>query len=484
MPTFSILAQIKSPTPKLLRRMVDSLVAQTNPDWELVLCVDRAHAKDRALVSSIVSTDPRIRVELRREPELLEWAVTALLPQLGDWVGTIGQHDRLDPTALAKIAAVLSPALQVVYTDEDMRDTWERVSFRHTKGAVNPLRLRHQEYLRALALVRRNWLSQLGGYQRLASDRPSHDLYLRTYEELGAAAFLHLPERLYWRHRDYLHTEADIRFQPHMVGYDLHAIRAHLGRSGLLASVEQVHGTVEIEYAPQRPLSVTIIATVTDDVSAGRSMLASLSQDPATYQPRALRVLYLGSNPTHARDFSLLAAGLGATFTEASGSHAAALNQEALAADSHLLLFLQGTPISTRWLHRMVDHIQLPGIGAVGARTSTPIRLTQPGITGWRYEGWDWNSRGRFNALAVPHLTAAVSPAALLVDRDRFVARRFDPGYPTLFGQDLCLRLGADIAWLPDAHVRVAELATSADEILLLKAAYSGWMDPYGLHQL
>ena len=484
MTMFSILVQVRDPIVGALRALVASLEAQTFPDWELVLTVDRLQQQDRLLLADLAAEHPKLRIELRKTEELLAWACNDLLPDLGTWVGFMEQHDRLAPTALAAIAAGIAgtPSARIVYTDEEARDVFEHVSLRHSKGAINPLRLRHQEYLTQLAVIQTAWLSSAGGFDRLASDRPTHDLYLRALESLGPSAFLNIPERLYWRRRDYLAPKPPIRRQPHMVDYDLHAVKQHLTRKGILASVTQGHGTLDIEYAPTGCPSVTVVAIVTDQTGPAIAMLRQLDSQPQ-YQPLTVRVLYTGTNPTIAADYRDFCAGLRFRFRQVTEELVPALNQEAATADCDLLLFLQGTPINPRWLHRMVDHAQIPGITTVGARTMSPLRLTQPGVLGWKYEGWDWNSRGRFNLLTVPHEIAAVSPTCLLTDLRRFLALGgFNPNYPTLYGHDYCLRAGTT-AWVPGSQVHVTETVIPAAEAEVFSQAWAGWIDPFGVHQ-
>lgn len=490
MAQFSLIVKIRDPKPELLQAMVDSLLGQTWVDWQLLCLVDPTRPLDRELVADLTAGDERIQMELRPDAELAAWGCNALLPQLGTWIGFLGQYDQLDPAALAQIntAWLNQPAAQVVFTDEESHSHWGQVSLRSSKGIFDPIRLRSQEYLRNLTLIHTNLLQTLGGFDRLASDFPAHDLFLRAYEQQGIEAFCYVPQRLFWRYRDYWATRStDPRKALHMVNYDLYAVRQHLERTGLPGTVHQVNGTCNIQYRfPNQP-SVAALVLVDDDIEAGTVRLQQLQVWPV-YAPCVVTVIDRGNSPETEATYRQLCSGLRYQYRRMSGSRPEVFNQAAATVDATLVLFLEGQPISPDWLRRLADHSKLPGVGAIGARLVTPVHLTQPGTVGYRYEGWDWNSRGQFNRLSVPHAMGVLSPRCLLLDLRRFFAMGgFDTSFPTLFGQDLCLRLNQ--AGLINLQVPESTVCTAADasideaEQVQLALRWAGWNDPYGLHQ-
>lgn len=489
MSKFSILVQVQDPLLPAFQRMLDSVQAQTFTDWELVLVVSQQAQADRLLLADLAAINPQLRVEVRNTDELLAWSCNALLPTLGTWTGFLGQHDCLTPTALAEINATLQThtSARVIYTDEEARNIWDLISLRTQKGAVDGMRLCTQEYLRDLAMFQTAWLQTLGGFDPLASDRPTHDLYLRTLEQLGPSAFHYIPQRLYQRFRNYLTPSTDPRRKPHMVDYDLHAVRQHFARCELPATADQVNGTVELAFSFDRTPSVHAILVVGDDTVAGIRAIKSLGIVPV-YQPLTIQVLFHGSTDEASDTYETVCAGERYRYRRISGDLVPALNQEGRHTDSDFVLFLQGAAINPFWLQRLVDYAQLPGIGATGARTLSPKRLTQPGVLGWKYEGWDWNSRGRFNQLSVPHQVAAVSPTCLLVDARTFTnLGGFDPSYPSLYGMDYCLRLSQanlGVVFVPGSQVHVEETSLPPAEVTQFGTEWAGWVDPYGLHQL
>jgi hypothetical protein len=491
MPQFSLLVQVKAPLQLELQRLLDSLEAQTNPDWELVLVVDKSRAGDWLTATQLSAGLDRVRCVLRPDGDLLAWSCNALLAGLGSWVGFLNQHDQLLPEALTEMAAAISsnPQAKVVYSDEIHRNRWGRLSYHHVKGALDGMRLRAQEYLGNLALIRTAHLSLAGGFDRLASDVPTHDLYLRTLEAYGPSAFINVPVPLCQHHRTYMEPKrTDVRQLPHLVRYDLHAVRQHLARSQLTAQVVQENGTIEVRYQHLKQPSVTAILVLRDDLTAGIERIHAFNRT-LTYPSLQVRLLHLGSNPEASTDYRTLGKALGYTYGQhpADSNLPALLNQELATGDSEYLLLLDGQAINWGWLNQLVDHIQLPGVAAVGARLITPRWLTAPGILGYKFEGWDWNSRGRFNRLSVPHQTGALSPACLLLDTRQLLALGgFNETFPTLYGMDLSLKLdtaGKLLVQVPGAQIMTAVAVSPAiAERDSFVTAWTGWSDRFNLH--
>jgi hypothetical protein len=486
MPQFSLLVRVQDPNPVYLRKLVESFQQQTVADAELILVVD--NAADQGTTLDCLQ-GAAARIELCPAGALLAWHCNTLLPTLGTWVGFVDQHDLLAPTALEAIqqGILTTPLARVIYTDEEMHSDFGTVSMRFNKGVINPMRLRSQEYLRSLAVMQVSFLVASGGFDRLASDCPTHDYYLRVLESQGPGAFLNIPERLYWRRRSYPPAPlAKPQQASYMVDYDLHAVQQHLVRSALPAKARQIHGTLEVSYQFDRQPSVGVIMTVGDDLLTGLAAIKSLNLAPV-YRPRNVKIIYAGNDLAIAQEYMGRCSGLRFSFRHVVGSLVAALNQEGLTADVDYLLFVHGRPLNPYWMHKLVDYMQQPGIGAVGARLMSPNRLSQPGVSGYQYEGWHWNSRGRFNVLTVPHQISMLSPACLLLDCRQFHSSGgFAPNLPTLYGMDYCLHLdqaGLANILVPDSLIEVEETPIDPAELVQLQQSWGGWKDRFNLHQ-
>lgn len=489
MPQFSLLARLQKPNPTLLQELIESLESQTYQDWELVLVGAEDEDMPWLALQNLVSGYPRVSLVQRPKDELLAWSCHHLYPGLGQWIGMLDQHDRLVPNALETMAAASAEHIdaQVLYSDECHRNSFNRLSFTTAKGAFDPFRLMTQEYLGSLALVRRDHLQALAGFDLLASDVPVHDLYLRTLEMLGPGAFAYVPQVLCQHHRSYLEPRPkDVRNLPHLVRYDLYACRRHLSRRGLLAQIKQEHGTLRIRYKHRERPGVVVWLLVSDDLEAGLARAAAF-QSTLSYQHLELQLVHRGSNPDAGQAYQALATQHRWKYVRTTQAIPQLLNQALPYLAHDWLLILDGEPITKHWLTYLMDHAQLPGVAALGARCTGVRRIFAPGVLGYRYEGWDWNTRGRFNRLQVPHQVSALGSGCLLLNaRDARALGGFREDLPTLWAMEYSMRLdltGKALLSVPEAHIQVPEEhTTSPAERALLEQAWPTWQDRFGLH--
>ena len=125
---FSILVPMYETKPEFARAMIDSVLAQTYTNWELIL----ADASKSSLVEDTVKEyeDERIRYhKLEKNAGISENTNTALALASGDYIGLLDHDDLLTPDALFEMAACMEQTEKngrqaaFVYSDEDKCDT-------------------------------------------------------------------------------------------------------------------------------------------------------------------------------------------------------------------------------------------------------------------------------------------------------------------------------------------------------------------------
>lgn len=469
--------------------MLDSLSAQIYSDWELVLVVGQTQHEHQAAITEVLSYTPKCRMVVRPDTEILAETCNQLLDSLGDWIGFMGQYDWLTPAALSTMITAISvnPAARVIYSDEEARNRFGHISLRFAKGSVDATRLLYQEYLGDLTLIQKSLITDLGGFDRTCSDQPRQDLYLKAIESYGTEIFLNIPDRLYQHRRNHNAKITDPRYKAHMVPYDLQAMKNALIRREQAGKVNQINGTACISFKIKNIDKITIVLLVGEVLATGLATISDLTLRPR-YQPSEIKVRYLGSDSATEAAYRGSCATNKLDFEVLTGNLPAGLNQEVTAADSRYVVFLRGSPLSPDWLKQMLAQAQLPNIGAVSARLISPSRILEPGTFGYKYLGWDWNVRGRFNHLSVPHQVSIMSPHCFMIDRDRFLnAGGFNTNYPILFGMDLTLRLdqaGFQNITVPEVEVYVQPQISPPTEVMAMKVDWPGWSDRFGLHSM
>lgn len=125
---YSILVPMYETKPEFARAMIDSVLAQTYRNWELIL----ADASKSSLVEDTVKeyADERIRyLRLEKNAGISENTNAALALATGDYIGLLDHDDFLTPDALFEMASCIEQSEKsgkqaaFVYSDEDKCDT-------------------------------------------------------------------------------------------------------------------------------------------------------------------------------------------------------------------------------------------------------------------------------------------------------------------------------------------------------------------------
>lgn len=263
--TLSLLVPIYRTPLDYLTEMVGSVLAQTDPMWQLILLDDGSGDPElTAAMTDLAGGDPRIVLAaLSANSGIVAATAAALELAAGEFVGLLDHDDLLAPTAVERVRSRIAAdaRIDVLYTDEDQLhpDGQYRAAF--AKPEFSPERLRGQRYLGHLTVYRRTLIDQIGGVRSGFDGSQDYDLALRATEQ--ARTIAHLPEVLYhWRiHPLSVSHGAD---NGPVFAAARRALTEHLHRVGIDGTVEQVHpvGVYRIRRRlPASPLVSIIIPT-------------------------------------------------------------------------------------------------------------------------------------------------------------------------------------------------------------------------------
>lgn len=208
-PTFSIVIPVYATPEKFLRRMLDSIRAQTYPTFEVCLVDATPYAKiqhdpaqgrtPQEVLAEYAAADSRFRYEtLAENLGIAENTNAAIRMATGDFIVLADHDDELEPQALYECARAINahPDVQVLYSDEDKVDFEDIYYFEpHFKTDFNPDLLRSVNYICHLFVARRSLLDAIAEtdadgrkiYERSAYDgAQDYDLILRATEKAQA----------------------------------------------------------------------------------------------------------------------------------------------------------------------------------------------------------------------------------------------------------------------------------------------------------
>jgi glycosyltransferase involved in cell wall biosynthesis len=239
-PLFSVVTPVYAPPLNVLRETIQSVLAQTFPDWELILVDDHSPSNDvRTVLRDAAASDSRIRV-VEREVNggIVSASNDALTVSNGDFVALLDHDDLLTSSALEVMATAIAEHADVdyLYSDEDKVDAHGEHRDLFRKPDWSPERLRHQMYTCHLSVMRTRVVRDVGGFHTGFDGSQDHDLVLRVTER--ARRIVHVPEVLYhWRILPGS-SAAVVDEKPYAWEAGRQAVQAHLDRLGITATAE------------------------------------------------------------------------------------------------------------------------------------------------------------------------------------------------------------------------------------------------------
>ncbi|WP_396595211.1 glycosyltransferase [Brevundimonas sp. R86498] len=461
-PTFSFVMPVYNPPIALLAECIDSMLAQTYPDFEICIADDRSPDPEvRDLLESYAARDARIKLALRPHNGHISAASnTALGLATGEFVVLMDHDDLVPDYCLFVVAHYLNryPDAQVLYSDEDKVSVDGRRFDPYLKGEFDPFLMYGHNMVSHLGVYRRDLVERIGGFRLGLEGSQDYDLLLRAYEVCGAAAVVHIPHVLYhWRA-----IPGSTAVSADQKGYAIvaaqHAINGHFERTGLpLRSADGfAPGLSAVRRSRDFDTRVSIIIPTRDGLDVLRDCVRSilafdhantevLIVDNGSEQPETLAYLK-----------GLEAAGVARVIAWPHPFNFSEINNVAAReATGDILCFLNNdTEVrGPLWLARARTLLSIPDVGIVGARLLFPDGTLQHfGITlgmgahriaGTPHGGQAGDNPGYLGKARLLHQFGAVTAACLFIRRDVFEAvRGFDADFRVAYNDvDLCLRV-------------------------------------------
>lgn len=466
-PLFSIITPVYNPPPDILDETVRSVLAQSYPEWELLLvngASDRAGVAER--LDEWAERDPRIHVmHLDENLGISGNSNVALAQARGEFVSLLDHDDLLAPHTLfavterlnaePEITGAAPDTVDIVYFDEDKisadgqtrRSPWFKPEFAPDTLLANNI-LMH-------CVLRRTLLERIGGFDSAMDGAQDWDVALRCSEVTDR--IVHVPDVLYhWRQIEGS-AALDANAKPWAYDAQARCITAHLARLGVPdARVEFPSlGTVRILW-PTHKAHVSIIIPTKDKVDLLRACIDSILSK-TTYAHFDIIVMDTGSTePETLAYFDALKDEPRVQVIPCTGrfNFGTVNNMGAHHARGDVLLFLNNDTevLEPTWLDEMVGWAMRDEVGAVGAKLIRPDDTIQHaglimGMLGHGshvFDGNRENTYGIFGSTEWYRNYLAVTGACLMMRRTVFEEiGGYDETYEIGFSDiELCLRAG------------------------------------------
>lgn len=479
-PLFTVVTPVYDPPLDVLAEMIESVLAQTEPDLELVLVDDHSTRDEvRDLLRRSAERDGRVRViERAQGGGIVAASNDAVEAARGEFLVLVDHDDLLTPDALAVVRAAAEehPEADYLYSDEDKLGPDGRFYDLDRKPDWSPERLRGHMYTGHLSVMRTSVVREVGAFRPGYDGSQDHDLALRVSEV--ARLVHHIPRVLYhWRVVPGS-AAGDAGAKPYAWDAGVRAVQDHLDRRGIAAVADKgwLPSTYRVRRRPDPELPVSVV--VATEGGTGRVwgqdrvfVLEAVRSLFAHAGHPSVEVLVVHGPGTPAPVLAALAAtgdGRVRVLPAPEGaSRAAAVNHGALLATGQVLVLLDEHTEARHpgLLTELVAPLDDEDVAAVGARVlGTDGRLRH---AGWVHadgtlmpfaEGRRPEEHGPFAALQVAREVSGLDGGVLALRRSGFLAAGgLNEGVlGPLAELDLSLKLraaGGRLLWQPEARV-------------------------------
>ena len=430
-----------------LRELLDSVLAQSYDNWELLL-MDASPEWDAVANLAASVNDERIRrIELPGNGGIVVNTNAGIQQATGDYIAFLDHDDILEPDALFHYVAALNKAAkderpQVLFCDEDMfqkTGEWGQPVF---KTRLNVDLLYSHNCVTHFLMVEKALIDRIGMSPEDVAGAQDYDLTLRCLA--AGARFEHVAHVLYhWRVHPGSTADGSADSKPYAIEAGRLALQRHFDSLG-------VHGTVEesetpfvyrMRYSLPEPAPlVSIVIPTKDHVETLDACVMSIARK-ATYANYEIVLVENNSeDPETFAYYETLPArvaaasdGKGAVRVEwwpGEFNYSQIINFGVEHAKGDYLLLLNNDTevISPGFIEEMMGYLQRPDAGVVGAKLYFADHLVQHagilvGVRGaLAHANQDFSAkREGYLARAVrPGNFSAVTGACQMVRRDVF----------------------------------------------------------------
>jgi GT2 family glycosyltransferase len=388
-PLVSILCPVYRPRMTDFVAAIESVLAQTYPNWELILVDDCSKSKElTAAIAELCARDRRIRAVSQKKNTGISGATnTAIAAAKGEYIALFDHDDLLlDVAVEIMMEAALKTGAKMLYSDEDKIDDFGRYSDPNLKGDWNHRLVLGQNYVCHFLVVEAATLRAVGRLRSEYDGAQDHDLVLRLSEIVEPARIVHVPEVIYHWRKTPGSTATVISAKSYAIDAGAMAVRDHLQRLGREVKVSPMLGVTvyQVDWGFQEEPSVTVIIPFREQLDVTRLCLDRLL---SVTEYKNFEVV-LVDNWSTSREAAAFAAKaqkhdrVRVIRVEEAFNYSRLNNIACLQCSSEYFVFMNNDVFveQPNWLRLLVDEaLADKTVGAVGAKLVFPDRTVQHG---------------------------------------------------------------------------------------------------------
>jgi O-antigen biosynthesis protein len=462
-PLISILMPVFNTKPDELLAAIDSVVAQSYPNWELCIADDGSNQPEiRPILADFERRYQNIHVHFSEKHGGISAALNAAYRVAsGEYVALLDHDDTLSPHALAYVVESINQPSRpdLIYSDEDkLHEHGERYE-PFFKPEWSPDLILSRNYVCHLLVIHKDLMDQVGTFCSETDGSQDYDYILRASKY--ARQIAHIPHVLYHWRAGQNSTASSMESKPYTIEASRRALERFCGEIGNSARIEpaRLPGAWRLRYSIPEPSRVSIIIASGGNVEILRANLEGLFM--RTEYGDFEVVVMDNSRGEHIQELVNEFARAKRSirhidWREKPFNYSEINNVAARECDTPILLFLNDdvSVINSDWLTSMVELIGRREVGAVGAKLLFPDGSIQhAGVVmglfdncGHAFYGMDAALPHYFGFTDMIRNVSAVTGACLMTRTDVFwkVGGFDEERLAVAFNDvDLCLKIGA-----------------------------------------
>jgi len=441
MPKISIIMPTWNTGELYLREAIESVLAQTYDNWELCIADGGSTVSwIRGILEDYARMDSRVKVVfLKQNCGIAANSNRALTLANGEFVGFLDHDDTIAPFTFYEIIRILNKKqeLDFIYSDEDKIDKDGNRSNPFFKPDWSPDMFLSCNYPIHISILRKKLLDDLRGFKDGYNGSQDYDLLLRASEVIEETNIAHIPKILYHWRTISTSTANSCRAKPYAYEAAKKALADAMYRRGI--EFDEIidglwQGSYRIKYKILGDPRVSIIIPTKDKKDLLKRCIDSIFTK-TTYEN--YEIVLVDNQSKESETFCYydeLKNGpkrIRLLHYDDAFNYSAINNFAVSNCDSEYILFLNNDTevISPEWLSAMIEHIQRPDVGAVGAKLLFPNGLIQhcgvilgygdPPIAGHHYCRYP-DSHGYCGVINTVRDFSAVTGACMMTKRSLF----------------------------------------------------------------
>ncbi|BCF89416.1 glycosyltransferase [Paraburkholderia largidicola] len=490
-PLISVLMPVYNPRPKYLRKALDSVLAQTYPNWELCIADDAStNPEVRTVLEEYMAKDGRIKVTFREKNGHISASSNSALELVtGEFIALMDHDDAIPAHALFAVAEEINthPQVDMIYTDEDKIDEDDNRHDPYFKSDWNQELFYSQNFVAHMGIYRASIVKKIKGFRIGFEGSQDYDFVLRFLLHTQASRIRHIPHVLYhWR------------IFPGVTSFstdnpDKSVNTAHRALVEYFEQAEPGAEVVPIEQfpswwrvkrqAPARPPRVSLIVPTRDRLDVLQVAISGLLNET---EYESLEVVIVDNESVERETleyFELIKQDPRVKVLRVEGAFnfSKLNNLAAKIATGSLLGFVNNDikVIHPGWLTELVTQASQRNVGAVGAKLyyandtiqHAGVVLGLYGVAAHGHRHFPRNSVGYFGRPMLVQNVSAVTAACMLVPKHVFDEvggyneKNLSVGYNDV---DLCLKIreaGYDIVFTPFAELYHLESVSRGENL-------------------